>query len=111
MDDGQNEPVVASPQVTTLEDGQGPASRDGVQDALVGLRATLAAVLDQLRATDERAAARERIIDRLHEENQRLRAGDRQLVLRPVLVDLQQLRTELLRGARDVPAAVTPEQV
>jgi molecular chaperone GrpE len=46
----------------------------------------------------ERAAARESIIERLHEENQRLRSGELQLMLRPILVDLQRLRNELLAG-------------
>ena len=90
----RREPVEALPPAVTLE----------------SLHETLVAVLEQLRASGERAAARERIIDRLHEENQRLRAGDRQLVLRPVLVDLQQLRTELLRQAADLSAISTPEQ-
>ncbi|HZN73968.1 MAG TPA: nucleotide exchange factor GrpE [Micromonosporaceae bacterium] len=63
------------------------------------VRAALAEVRDELRAANASAAARERLVERLHEENQRLRAGERQLVLRPVLVDLQRLRNELLREA------------
>jgi molecular chaperone GrpE len=94
MDEDRSEPVGVLPPVVTLE---------SLHEALTGVR-------EQLRASDERAAARERIIDRLHDENQRLRAGERQLVLRPVLVDLQQLHTELLRQARDLPATCTAEQ-
>jgi molecular chaperone GrpE (heat shock protein) len=61
-------------------------------------------------AAHERAAARERIIDSLHEENQRLRAGERQLVLRPILVDLSRLRNDLLRQASDLPDETTVAQ-
>lgn len=95
-----------------LSDGAVPEPVERPRGAvtLESLHETLTAVLEQLRSSAERAAARERIIDRLHEENQRLRAGDRQLVLRPVLVDLQQLRTDLLRQAADLSAASTPEQ-
>lgn len=73
--------------------------REDATELLGELRAGLAQVLEELRGTHERAAARERVIERLHEDNQRLRAGERQLVLRPVLVDLQRLRNELLREA------------
>ena len=58
---------------------------------------------DELAATNERAAARERVIDRLHEENQRLRAGERQDVLRPVITDVYRLRDDLLHQAGALP--------
>jgi len=69
----------------------------------------LAQIRDQLAAGNDRAAAREQIIDRLHAENQRLRSGELQLLLRPILTDLQRLRNELLGGAGDRP--LSPEQV
>jgi molecular chaperone GrpE len=81
-----------------------PPAPSGVELALAEVGRVLSEIRDHLRAGHDRAAARERIIDRLHEENQKLRAGDRQLVLRPILVDLQQLRNELLREARSLPA-------
>ncbi|WP_412542643.1 nucleotide exchange factor GrpE [Longispora sp. K20-0274] len=61
-------------------------------------------------ALGDAAAARERTIDRLHEENQRLRVGERQLLLRPVVTDLHRLRDDLLRQAGGLPEAVTREQ-
>ncbi|MFG1917483.1 nucleotide exchange factor GrpE [Micromonospora sp. NPDC048898] len=69
---------------------------DRVTGELAGLRAELA-------RTQDRAAAREQVIDRLHEENQRLRAGERRLLLRPLLTDLQRLRHDLLRTAAGLP--------
>ena len=70
---------------------------DRMEAALAGLR-------EQVSRDHERAAARERIIDRLHEDNQKLRAGEGQLLLRPILVDLQRLRNDLLRQAREAVA-------
>jgi molecular chaperone GrpE len=57
----------------------------------------------QLARSHDRAAAREQIIDKLHGENERMRAGERQLVLRPVLTDLQRLRHEMLRDSARLP--------
>jgi molecular chaperone GrpE len=81
--------------------GAGP---DPVLGRLDRLDAELAAIRQELAGAHERAAARERIIDRLHEDNQRLRAGEGQLLLRPLLTDLQRLRTDLLRQAAALPA-------
>ncbi|RAO13502.1 hypothetical protein ONO23_03715 [Micromonospora noduli] len=76
-------------------------------DELAGLADRLTGELAGLRAevarTQDRAAAREQVIDRLHEENQRLRAGERRLLLRPLLTDLQRLRHDLLRTAAGLP--------
>ncbi|MFC9475994.1 nucleotide exchange factor GrpE [Nocardia sp. NPDC056952] len=47
----------------------------------------------------ERAAARERIIDRLHEDNQMLRRGEWDVVLEPVRNSLFALYTDLRREA------------
>ena len=57
-----------------------------------------------------RAAARERVIDRLHDENQRLRVGERQFLLRPVLSDIGRLRNEMLRQVRGMPEQITADQ-
>ncbi|MFD6680168.1 nucleotide exchange factor GrpE [Micromonospora parva] len=69
---------------------------DRLTGELVGLRAEIA-------RSQDRAAAREQVIDRLHEENQRLRAGERRHLLRPLLTDLQRLRHDLLRTAAGLP--------
>jgi molecular chaperone GrpE len=63
------------------------------------LVATLTAVDQELRAFHERAAHREAVIDRLHEENQILRAGQVRTALQPVLADLAKLYDGLSQQA------------
>jgi molecular chaperone GrpE (heat shock protein) len=55
----------------------------------------------------DRVRVREVVIDRLHEENQRLRAGEARELLRPVLADLRRLRDDLLRQARSLPETIS----
>ncbi|MEU8001316.1 nucleotide exchange factor GrpE [Catellatospora sp. NPDC049111] len=86
-----------------------PAEPTAVDAALAGVRAELAAVREGLAAEHDRAAARERVIDRLHEENQRLRGGELRLALRPVLTELQRLRNDLRRQAVSLPATLTAQ--
>ncbi|NBE84915.1 nucleotide exchange factor GrpE [Micromonospora rubida] len=98
----EEEPAVgAGPQAVAPEPATGPDRLDELAqrlgDELAGLRAEVA-------REHHRAAAREQVIDRLHEENQRLRAGERLLLLRPLLTDLQRLRHDLLRTAAGLPA-------
>jgi molecular chaperone GrpE (heat shock protein) len=92
------------------KDAADSAAGDGAPP-LERIAAVLAAVRSELAQANERAAARERIIDRLHEENQRLRAGERQLLLRPVMVDLSRLRNDLLRQAATLPEDTVRAQV
>lgn len=66
------------------------AFRADVRDALAGL----AARLDR---EHERAAHREAVIDRLHEENQRLRRGELQAMLEPVRAALYRLHDQARR--------------
>lgn len=66
---------------------------------------------EQIRAHHARAEARERVIDQLHAEVVRLRAGEQGVVLRPVVTDLQNLRGEILRQVRTLPAEMGREQV
>lgn len=77
-------------------------------EGLAAVLAELVAIREQLTAAHDRAAARERVIDRLHDENQRLRAGELRLVLRPVLVELQRLRNDTRKQAASLPATLTP---
>src|SRR5262249_54500748 len=79
------------------------SAASGSASPLERIATALTAVQSELAHANERAAARERVIDRLHEENQRLRAGERQLLLRPMAVDLYRLRNELLRQAATLP--------
>jgi molecular chaperone GrpE (heat shock protein) len=92
------------------KDATDSAAGDGVPP-LERIAAALAAVQAELVQANERAAARERIIDRLHEENQRLRAGEQQLLLRPMVVDLYRLRNDLLRQAATLPEDMAKAQV
>ncbi|TMR01073.1 nucleotide exchange factor GrpE [Actinomadura soli] len=71
-------------------DPDGEALHAGVRDALTGL----AARLDR---EHERAAHREAVIDRLHEENQRLRRGELQAMLEPVRAALYRLHDQARR--------------
>lgn len=66
------------------------ALRDDVREAIAGL----AARLDR---EHDRAAHREAIIDRLHEENQRLRRGELQALLEPVRTALYRLHDQARR--------------
>jgi hypothetical protein len=101
-------------QVAAPEGAEQVAAPEGAEQVTASLHrieAGLAAVRATLAETSERAAARERVIDRLHEENQRLRVGERQLLLRPVLVDLCRLRDGLLRQAATLPASVAAAEM
>lgn len=95
-----------------LEPRPEPASEPvDVAGRLAELTAALDGVREELRAADQRAAGRERIIERLHEDNQTLRAGEQRLVLRPLLTDLQRLRNDLLRQAATVPPEMAGDRV
>ncbi|TDB83836.1 nucleotide exchange factor GrpE [Actinomadura sp. KC216] len=76
----------------------GDALRADIRDALTGL----AARLDR---EHERAAHREAVIDRLHEENQRLRRGELQAMLEPVRAALYRLHDQARRESGRLAAA------
>ncbi|MDL4819459.1 nucleotide exchange factor GrpE [Actinomadura opuntiae] len=74
-------------------EGDGRAAFEAeVRDALAGLTA-------RLDREHERAAHREAVIDRLHEENQRLRRGELQAMLEPVRTALYRLHDQARREA------------
>lgn len=106
-----------SGQQATPDPGPSPDSEAAIehpQDELTELAEVTAAVTaltEQLRKHDARAAARERVIDRLHAEVERLRAGDQVTLLRPVVIDLQRLRTQLLHQAHTLPKHIDVEDV
>jgi molecular chaperone GrpE (heat shock protein) len=77
----------------------------------MALNVTMGGLSFQVAAEHDRAKAREAVIDRLHEENQVLRAGESRAFLRPVLTDLRQLRDDLLAQSRSVPTDVPAGQV
>jgi hypothetical protein len=84
---------------------------DSDLDPLRELTRTVATLGEQAGAYHSRAQARERVIERLHAEVERLRVGEQALFLRPVVTDLQNLRRELLQQAGTVAEELTREQV
>lgn len=78
---------------------------------LARIDACLTEVAERLAAEADRAAARERVIDRQHEDIERLRALERTGMLRPVVTDLCRLRNALLLQARTRPDPMTGAQV
>lgn len=91
----------------------GPAAPDPVAETshLERIDATLAALAHRMELEADRAAFRERVIDRLHADVERLRAVERTGLLRPVVTDLCRLRNDLLRQAATVPHQLTGAQV
>jgi molecular chaperone GrpE len=81
------------------------------KDPIVELTTAVTSLTEEIRAHHARAAARERVIDNLHAEVERLRAGERNLALRPITTDLQHIRNDLLRQAAGLPTEVRRDQV
>lgn len=79
---------------------------DSVLESITALHAVVDDLASQVAREHDRAKAREAVIDRLHEEAQRLRAGEARELLRPVLADLRRLREDLRGQARSVPEAM-----
>jgi molecular chaperone GrpE len=72
----------------------------GIPVLLGELSGRLDKVEEHLGGFNQRAAHREAVIDRLHEENQRLRHGIGRIVLDPVVADLIRLYDQLEREVR-----------
>ena len=87
-----------------------PAAADTERPRQEELTVLLAQIRDELARGNDRAAAREKVIDQLHEQNQQLRRGEYRQLLRPVSTDLQVLRNELLRQAGNLPD-LTPQDM
>ncbi|HKS48325.1 MAG TPA: nucleotide exchange factor GrpE [Amycolatopsis sp.] len=89
-----------------------PVGPPGDEDRpeLAELVKAVAGLADEMRGQHARAEARERVIDQLHTEVERLRVGEEGILLRPVVTDLQRLRADLLHQARTLPAELGPEQ-
>jgi molecular chaperone GrpE len=87
----------------------GPA--EAVLAAVSAMRISLADLESQAARDHDRAQAREAVIDRLHEEVERLRAGEARALLRPAVTDLRRLRDDLLTQAHSVPEAMTREEM
>ncbi len=72
----------------------------GADVALAEVAGRLAKVEEQLAEFHRRAAHRESVIDRLHEENTELRGGLSRIILEPVVADLIRLYDQLSRESR-----------
>jgi molecular chaperone GrpE len=79
-------------------------SADETRTALNDLTERVHDVAEQLAEFHRRSAHRELVIDRLHEENQQLRAGLSKAILEPVVADLIRLYDQVDREARRLKA-------
>jgi molecular chaperone GrpE len=86
-------------------------SADGALGMIKELHASLRELTSQLAREHDRAQARETVIDRLHAEVERLRAGEVRILLRPAVTDLRRLRDDLATQARSVPEGMTRGEV
>jgi molecular chaperone GrpE len=77
-----------------------PSEQPSPGDALIS---RLDAIDRHLAEFHRRSAHREEIINRLHEDNQRLKQGEHRVVLEPVIADLIRLHEQLARQARRTP--------
>jgi molecular chaperone GrpE len=85
------------------DDVQAKEREDILLTVVAELRSAIDGLVSQVARDHDRAQARERVIDRLHEEVQRSRAGEARELLRPAVIDLRRLRDDLLTQARSVP--------
>ena len=92
-----------------LNEAQGWAA--DVLSAVGRVQASLTDLQSQVAREHDRAQAREGVIDRLHQEVERLRAGEARSLLRPVVTDLRRLRDDLGAQARSAPETMTRGQV
>ncbi|GAB3723641.1 nucleotide exchange factor GrpE [Nocardiopsis nanhaiensis] len=81
-------------------DAPGPETPEATPDSAAVVAAQLVSLDERMAQLDERARHREAVIDRLHAENQELRAGERRSVLDPVIADLIRLHEHLGDEAR-----------
>lgn len=81
-------------------DEPGESAQETASDPIAAVGDRLGRVEAQVAEFHRRSAHRETVIDRLHEENQRLRAGADRAVLQPVVADLIRLYDQLDREAR-----------
>lgn len=86
------------------------ATAEPAPDPVAELAESVGELVEQVRAHHARAQARERVIDQLHLEIERLRVGEQGLLLRPVITDLQRLRADLLHQAMTLSPRIDHEQ-
>jgi molecular chaperone GrpE len=103
--------VVDGGPVEAVSGEAGGEAQSVVFTGLGELTDAISLLSEQIQAHHARAEARERVIDRLHADVERLRAGEQGVVLRPVVTDLQNLRGDLLRQVRTLPPEISRDQV
>lgn len=89
----------------------GAAGDGAVAVAIAELRVAVEAMGTQVAKDHARAAAREQAIDRLHQEVERLRAGETRLLLLPAVTDLRRIHHDLRIQARSVPESISRSQL
>jgi molecular chaperone GrpE len=82
-----------------------------MREVIEEFRASLTDLTSQISREHDRAQARESVIDRLHSDVERLRAGEMRSLLRPAVTDMRLLRDDLTVQARSVPEAMTSGEV
>lgn len=114
--DGADATVVSeepsqSPEPTRTEESA-PAARpdsaasgspDADGEVITRIAASVRELADSAGRYHARAEQREHVIDHLRTEVDRLRRGERRSLLRPLLVEICQLRNDLLRQAGELP--------
>jgi molecular chaperone GrpE (heat shock protein) len=93
------------------DDAQDKGPEDPVLAAVGELRTSIADLVSQVARDHDRAQARESVIDRLHKEVERFRAGEARELLRPSVTDLRRLRDDLITQARSVPETMARSEV
>lgn len=93
-----------NPQPVQTEETPALAEDQATPDPLGEVAGRLGALEEQLAEFHRRSAHRESVIDRLHEENQRLREGIGRVILEPAVSDLIRLHDQLAAEARRLDA-------
>jgi molecular chaperone GrpE len=122
--DGHVSAVVYDPILVMFSSGEGqpegtgqmaesPAAEpdNGALGVITELRDSLRDLTTQMAREHDRAHAREAVIDRLHAEVERLRAGEARSLLLPAVTDLRRLRDDLSTQARSVPDGMARSEV
>lgn len=91
-------------------DGSPSPDHDELGRRLAAVESAVGGLVEAVEAGNDRAVARERVIDRQHQEIERLRSVERVGTMRPVVTDLCRLRNDLLRQAATLGRGTTVEQ-
>jgi molecular chaperone GrpE (heat shock protein) len=104
------EAAPAAPEETGADQQAAGAADPDPALRLAAIEAALGELVERLGGESERAAARERVIDRQHAQIEQLRTAERTGTLRPVMIDLCRLRNDLLRQASTLAPDITVDR-